>query len=1233
MESWRKCQVDALEAIRAANNGSGIVSMFCGTGKTRVISAVLKDAVAAAGVCVAVFPRLVLADQFREKYAMSVTDNLLFVSSDAGATTYAEAITATLRLMGFGGGGGLVCVTYTSLQLLCECLKAAACAPALVVFDEAHHVVADKVADLIAEHLSASRRLYFTATPPSVMQSSASVYGPVLYNYPFSPAVEDGIVQPVRIVVEIGNIVQKGPVGSDDEDADDDADDDDDEDDADSEDDVDLAGTYGAVVRAAVASNNGRVICFHRYASADGRDGTTSVKDFDTPAAAAALHAVWAAAGEACARFPTAPRVYALRSGVPAEERKRILAEFEAVPDYQLAVLHNCAMLAEGVDTAAANMAVFVDAKSAVITIVQNIGRVVRKTPGCDRPATILLPVRMDLAAFNALDAADTEGFNDLLFDAASEGRFDKILRVVEALVSTDPAAMAALLAVPPRFLGSNVRRALVKSGAVVSEPLSADERASAAELPVFTSAVGEKFVPASSVSGPFLWHNEDGVISTDGTGSWHLVEKAGIVAPYVPPVPPVSFVATAAPDLDGATSPAWVVEKLVNGMGGIRSAILSCLDGRGRDEQFHLRRAREVVKRAVELRQGAKPVTISLKKRGGLTAENVQERADAQWLTKIRQHFLHGVLSKAVEKVLTDQWPNWTKYFDIEQKAIATCQDVIARAIMRGGAMPRASEKCDQEFRDAAWIGTMRASLLGIRTKVHLFASVKKLLDAQWPDWAIARNDEHFAVKRCKDVIQRSNTERNGAKPKCLDVRRTVFEQQEHSDALWLKGQRDAVLGRNKVRKWFFAVKNLLDAQWPDWLNVRDLVLKAVNKCAGVIDRANVLRDGAMPRCIGLDKKCQESLDARWLAEMRAAATGGNTTSKLYPEVEEMLNAQWGDVWRADLETLAILNCKEVMQRADLRGGTMPSMYNKDADPQQFRDTRWLTRMRTAYFGKQGTAILYAKVKELLDSKWPDWKSERPRQRRRTADVSKEDPVVVASAVVSAGAGSGRARPAGPLTAWHQKWKSRTAASFVEAIQAAPEEWHKYHAVAAQQDARDLPETSVFTVLSQWLGKLAASQAGAASAVPPLRVVDLGCGTNGLKRACSELRLDWTCVDAVGADDTVTVGNLGALPDGGAWTGRFSAAVLSRALWATDKATVLAEVYRVLHHGAFLFVVEPVSKYRDAATGANTLPGLLTAAGFEVDLANSWGGGAGTGHTTSVYQFLLCKKPALAFL
>ncbi len=87
------------------------------------------------------------------------------------------------------------------------------------------------------------------------------------------------------------------------------------------------------------------------------------------------------------------------------------------------------------------------------------------------------------------------------------------------------------------------------------------------------------------------------------------------------------------------------------------------------------------------------------------------------------------------------------------------------------------------------------------------------------------------------------------------------------------------------------------------------------------------------------------------------------------------------------------------------------------------------------------------------------------------------------------------------------------------------------------------------------------------------------------------------------------------------------------RALWATDKATVLAEVFRVLHHGAYLFVVEPVSKYRDAATGANLLPGLLEAAGFEVDLPNSWGGGGGTRATPSVYQFLLCKKPALVFL
>jgi superfamily II DNA or RNA helicase len=108
MQPWRKCQLEALEAIRGAGNASGVVSMFCGTGKTRVIAEMLKDAVmkdllkdatATANIAVAVFPRLVLADQFREKYAADVThsDNVQFVLSDEHATTCDEAIVAKLR--------------------------------------------------------------------------------------------------------------------------------------------------------------------------------------------------------------------------------------------------------------------------------------------------------------------------------------------------------------------------------------------------------------------------------------------------------------------------------------------------------------------------------------------------------------------------------------------------------------------------------------------------------------------------------------------------------------------------------------------------------------------------------------------------------------------------------------------------------------------------------------------------------------------------------------------------------------------------------------------------------------------------------------------------------------------------------------------------------------------------------------------------------------------------------
>jgi superfamily II DNA or RNA helicase len=1250
MDPWRKCQVEALEAICGAGNGSAVVSMFCGTGKTRVIAQVLKDAVEAIGLCVVVFPRLVLAEQFREKYAATVTDkdNVLFVSSDTDATTCAAAITTALRQMVTKGAGGLVCVTYSSLQLLCECLKAATCEPALVVFDEAHHVVADKVANVIAGHLGSSRRLFFTATPPTTMQTSGGVYGPVLYEYPFSAAVEDGIVQPVRIVVEIGNLVQKvAGAGMEDEDDDEESieDDDDDEESIEDDDATHLANTYGAIVRAAAATGNGRVICFHRYAEAEGRDGTTSVKDYATTAALEALHVAWSANAAARARFPAPPQLYALRANVTADDRKRILDEFEAAADGQLTILHNCALLAEGVDTASANMAVFVDSKSSPITIVQNIGRVVRKVPGCDRPATILLPVRMDLAAFSKLDAADTEGFSELLFDAASEGRFDKILRVVEALVSSDPAAMAAMLAVPPRFLGSAVRRALVKSGAVVSEPLSEDERvAAAASLPVVTSAMtGEGAISGGAdTSAPFVWHNEDG----SAGGSWHLVEKAGSVAPYVAPVPPVSFVATAAPDLEGDRSPAWVVEQLIHSVDGIRSAILSCLDGSGRSEERQLKKCRELMQRA-GLRGGAWPIC----RQGiGMTPEMVQETKDAYFL-KYQRGLFHGkhrsvqTFYSSVDELLKTMWRNWACIVSSEDKQEKAAQELVQRAVvLRGGKLPRlitlpktAAEV--QERKDALMLQCARICFLrpGQRGSKKVYSKTICVFDAQWKDtWRITVKER--AVRTCLDVCRRADIYRSGRIPsKCTQLQHgTTEEKQEYIDGCWLHTQRKNYKNSNTTSASYNTqVFTILFDKWPDWVN--DLETLSLETCTAVIAYANDHCNGAMPRSRLCDKlvSSQEHANAEWLAGVRRFANG-KSGIKLYPSVEVRLTRQWGDAWKTkpSNESVAREKCLLVIGRAEARGGQLPKALS--SDPQQKKDAKYIEHQRRILEGKCPGAVLYPSVKAELDKKWPDWakRQKQSRQRRRLNGDSAE--VAVLTKETTAGAGSGRARPAGPLTAYHQKWKSRTAASFVEAIQAAPDEWRQYHAIAAQQDARDPPECSVFVVLQQWLGKLAASQGSrshATSVLPPLRVVDLGCGTNGLKHACSDLALDWTCVDAVAADDSVTVGNLGALPDGGTWTGRFSAAVLSRALWATDKATVLAEVFRVLHHGAYLFVVEPVSKYRDAATGANLLPGLLETAGFEVDLPNSWGGGGGTRATPSVYQFLLCKKPALAFL
>lgn len=201
-------------------------------------------------------------------------------------------------------------------------------------------------------------------------------------------------------------------------------------------------------------------------------------------------------------------------------------------------------------------------------------------------------------------------------------------------------------------------------------------------------------------------------------------------------------------------------------------------------------------------------------------------------------------------------------------------------------------------------------------------------------------------------------------------------------------------------------------------------------------------------------------------------------------------------------------------------------------------------------------------------------------------------------------------------LETYHQRWKSMNAATFVADVQASVDDWHDYHEVADEHDARD-PDGGAVHKIARVLQALPAGY----------RAVDLGCGRNRLRTLVPAL--EWTSVDAVAADATVKEHDLGCLPR--EWDQAFDVAILSRALWARNSATVVAEAHRVLKQGGSLVVCESFRRWWDAGAKTNTLQQLLCSHGFVIQTAH---GASPTDDTTDVFQYFVCVKPrvSLAF-
>ena len=424
-------------------NNKCLVTPFCGTGKSVVMryGKIIKDK----NLVVFVFPSLSLIEQFSKDYLHDFPrENMLKISSESDSESTTEPI--FIRQFLSKTSNKIICITYHSFKTLLDNLdhlKINVCN-----FDEAHHAVGETYQKLIFENDVCEKQIFFTATPKNANgiimydreHPESGMCGKLVYDYSYLRGMNEGYLNPFEIRIDIYSENTNKSV-------------------------------YESIARAILTSGNSRVLTFHSDVNTE-RD--TSVMNFvDEKEFKKVFKEIQKK------EFPDLIEKYkkismiALTATIPSKKRKIILDNFDATKDDEVFVISSCETIGEGIDTKNANMCVFVDPKSSYIKIIQNIGRIVRKIVGQDKPnSTILIPCWVDKTKYAECEG-DREKCDEVIRqDMGESGNFNGILNVVSALKQEDEDLYDICLHYPDTYSPQEIRSNLEKQGYMIDQPV-----------------------------------------------------------------------------------------------------------------------------------------------------------------------------------------------------------------------------------------------------------------------------------------------------------------------------------------------------------------------------------------------------------------------------------------------------------------------------------------------------------------------------------------------------------------------------------------------------------------------------------------------------------------------------------------------------------------------------------------------------------------------------------------
>jgi superfamily II DNA or RNA helicase len=1156
-QKFRYYQTEADNAIceELAINNKCIVKMFCGTGKSllmRYCKVVKKQK-----LCVFVFPSLSLIDQFTNDYLNDFPqENLLKISSELESTTDPKEIIKFLKRK----KNKIICITYQSYKTLLDNLgetKINVC-----IFDEAHHVVAITYQKLIFENELCEKQIFFTATPKNEngiimydrQQPDAGMCGKLVYDYSYLNGVNEDYLNPFEIRIDFSTK------------------------------DTNIS-LYESICRAIIASGNNRVLTFHSDVNTR-RD--KSVKNFVNE------NQFIECFNEFSEKRGFYKKITMVESSsdISSNDRKKLLKDFDETPDDEIYIISSCETMGEGIDTKNANMCVFIDPKSSFVKIIQNIGRIVRKQLGIDKPkSTILIPCWVDKEKYLEC-GGDREKCDEVIRqDINKDGNFNGILNVMSALRQEDEDIYDICLHYPDTYSPQEIRSNLEKQGYKIEEPIGEGYLMENLEYMIGSELDYEEYEDCDSDEEIISRVAEDNNVCVEihTTSLENPIEKynsecksGNVVRLYKTTTDeeeetetiyqPIVNKNNSKKNKDVITNPRrekrfninvhtnpdmkvlWNIANNIDITQNICSCILDC----------------EVVDTWFERLEELKGFINTNEKRPSSTSKNEKEQKLGSWITtQIKNHKKkdRAMKDENKRKLCEEFIKEYKKYFvDLDIKWVELLEKVKT-FIREKSELPKSSSENDKEKLLSTWIIRQKGNY--INKKDGMKDENRRKL---WKKF-IEEYKEYFEI--WDDLLEKVKKFINDNKR-----RPNVHSENEKevTIASWL-GRNIQNFKNNKMNE-------EIKVKWEEFVEAYKIYFKDLDEIWNI--HFNELKQ------YFIDNKKLPSKVKKWVTHQNSnyknnqCSMKDKNKKKIWDEFKDFC-FNWDNT---------LIELKKFINK----NNKIP--YEKSKKETEKNLGQWLSHQITNYKDNIMNKERRKVWKEFIDS-YPDlFKKEEGEEEIEKPKEKKKKSMKLKFIIISKKENTEerKNRVKSEISILHQKYKTMNSQNLNKEFKENQELWKKYHEIS-EENEKSFPEEEIprNRIIAE-LDKIKTKRTKV--------VVDMGCGKGQISehfKSKNDTRFQFKNYDHISENDNVISCDISSLND--LEDDSVDICILSLAMWGSNCKEYVKEANRILESNGRLFIIEATKRWSEKDDSGNIIEGkegtrlyeLLIENGFQI--------------------------------